>query len=360
MPRSGGGVYSLPAGSIVTDGVDDILAAQHNDPLNDIALDMNTARPVVAGGTGATTKLGAQQALDLEPGVDIQAYDAGLASIAGLTTAADRMIYTTASDVYAVATLTAAGRAILDDADAAAQLVTLGAQPSDPDLTAIAGLASTGMIARTGAGTAAARTITAGAGVTVTNGDGVAGNPTIAAPGARVLLASKTASASATLDFTEMNNTLYSVHFLRLKAVKPTTDSVQLQSRLSSDGGASYLASAGAYRWAMDQMPDGGGSDASNSSSATAVNISTSNAAGVLGNAAGEDGVSGDLYIRNAGSGSLKTVLSFDGSAFDKDGEYAKINGGGTQTTAALTDAIRFLMSSGTIASGTVELWGEV
>jgi hypothetical protein len=36
------------------------------------------------------------------------------------------MIYTTASDVYAVATLTSAGRALLDDADAAAQRTTLG------------------------------------------------------------------------------------------------------------------------------------------------------------------------------------------------------------------------------------------
>ena len=145
MPRSGGGVYSLPAGSIVTDGVDDILASQHNDPLNDLALDMNTARPVVAGGTGATTASGARTALGLGIGTDVQAYDAGLTSIAGLTTAADRMIYTTASDVYAVATLTAAGRAILDDADAAAQLVTLGAQPSDTDLTALAGVSSTGI-----------------------------------------------------------------------------------------------------------------------------------------------------------------------------------------------------------------------
>jgi hypothetical protein len=36
------------------------------------------------------------------------------------------MIYTTASDTYAVADLTAAGRAIVDDADATAQRVTLG------------------------------------------------------------------------------------------------------------------------------------------------------------------------------------------------------------------------------------------
>jgi hypothetical protein len=47
-------------------------------------------------------------------------------SIAGLTTLADRSIYTTASDTYAVYTLTAAGRAILDDADASAQRTTLG------------------------------------------------------------------------------------------------------------------------------------------------------------------------------------------------------------------------------------------
>jgi len=60
-------------------------------------------------------------------GTDVQAYDAGLQSIAGLTTAADKMIYTTASDTYAVADLTAAGRALLDDANAAAQRTTLGA-----------------------------------------------------------------------------------------------------------------------------------------------------------------------------------------------------------------------------------------
>jgi hypothetical protein len=68
-----------------------------------------------------------QYVLESAIGTNVQAYDAGLQSIAGLVTAADRMIYTTASDTYAVATLTAAGRAILDDADAAAQCTTLGA-----------------------------------------------------------------------------------------------------------------------------------------------------------------------------------------------------------------------------------------
>lgn len=64
--------------------------------------------------------------LGLVIGTNVQAYDAGLQSISGLTTAADNMIYTTAIDTYAVTSLTAAGRALLDDADAAAQRTTLG------------------------------------------------------------------------------------------------------------------------------------------------------------------------------------------------------------------------------------------
>ena len=55
-----------------------------------------------------------------------QPYDAGLESISGLTTTADKMLYTTGSDTYAVTDLTTAGRDLLDDADAAAQRTTLG------------------------------------------------------------------------------------------------------------------------------------------------------------------------------------------------------------------------------------------
>lgn len=53
-------------------------------------------------------------------------------------------------------------------------------QPLDADLTAVAGLSSNGLVARTGAGTAAVRTLTGTSGrVSVTNGDGVSGNPTV-------------------------------------------------------------------------------------------------------------------------------------------------------------------------------------
>jgi hypothetical protein len=81
---------------------------------------------IADGGTGASTASVARTNLGLAIGTNVQAYDAGLQSISGLTTTADQMIYTTSSDTYATASLTSAGRALLDDADASAQRTTLG------------------------------------------------------------------------------------------------------------------------------------------------------------------------------------------------------------------------------------------
>lgn len=53
-------------------------------------------------------------------------------------------------------------------------------QPLDATLTALASYNTNGLLAQTAADTFAGRTVTAGQGISVSNGDGVAGNPTIA------------------------------------------------------------------------------------------------------------------------------------------------------------------------------------
>jgi len=62
-----------------------------------------------------------------------QTQDAGLTSIAGLTTVADKMLYTTASDTYAVTDLTSFARSILDDADATSVRTTIGVDVAGTD-----------------------------------------------------------------------------------------------------------------------------------------------------------------------------------------------------------------------------------
>lgn len=76
--------------------------------------------------SGLSNYATARANLGLTIGTHVQAYDPTLQSLATLGSAADRLAYTTGVDTWAEAPLTAAGRALLDDADAAAQRTTLG------------------------------------------------------------------------------------------------------------------------------------------------------------------------------------------------------------------------------------------
>lgn len=76
--------------------------------------------------TGLTDASAARANLGLVIGTNVQAYDAGLNSIAGLTVPAARMLYTTAEDTWAATSLFAVGRTFLAASTAEAQRSALG------------------------------------------------------------------------------------------------------------------------------------------------------------------------------------------------------------------------------------------
>lgn len=157
----------------------------------------NPDKPVFVNAAGTAlepiTAASARTKLGVVIGTDVQAYDAELAALAALVSAADRLSYYTGSGTAALATFTAAARTLLAAVSAAAQRTALGSttvgdavfiaasaaaartamgviigtdvQAQDAELAAIAGLVSAAdrLPYFTGSGTASLATFTAAA-----------------------------------------------------------------------------------------------------------------------------------------------------------------------------------------------------
>lgn len=370
MSRDGSGVYTLPSGYLAVTG-QTIEATQHNTPLEDLETDMNTARPIVAGGTGSTTAAGARDALDVDSKVISKS--ANYTAVAGDRS---KVIYCTAAmtlNLTAAATLAdgwfvvvkAEGGDVTVDPDGSETIngagtiditdggfaeiycngTTFYANEVVLATDATAGLVEKSTSAENTAGTATDKYPDV-AGVKEMIDEFAAPISTVTA--GMVLLAAKTASASASLDFTEFDATKYHGYKFVLLNVVPAGTNTSLRLRYSTDGGSTYISTS-SYVWAGTEADTAPATNARGSSSDTEIvvarTVESSNG-----------GANGEISIMSPDV-SEKTHATFLTSYYSGS-NHTSLSGAGRSSAVTVVDAAQFSFGTGNIASGTIVMYG--
>jgi hypothetical protein len=148
-----------------------------------------------------------------------------------------------------------------------------------------------------------------------------------------------TASASATLDFTDLPS--YTTYALVLNNLLPATNAQQLILRVSNNNGSSF--SAVGYN---------AGVNYTSYNSATVTNVNSTTGAPLTSNSGNGVGISGTVFV-NFGNGFYHGQTAYGST---DSGLNAFGNCGGA--TGLQPNAFRLLMSSGNLTSGNVTLFG--
>lgn len=173
-----------------------------------------------------------------------------------------------------------------------------------------------------------------------------------------------TASNSTTVDFVNGSGGVvldgtYKAYVVKITNLVPQTDDEDLRLRTSTNGGSSYDSGAGNYKWSTSGFSSNSSSGNYGNNSDTTINLSCPTSVGTIGigNATGES-YSAVVYINNPADASLYTSINFTANYILSGGDTMGLVGSGARLAVADVDAIRFLMSSGNITSGTFTLYG--
>tara|TARA_R100001440_G_scaffold74837_1_gene100753 strand:+ start:469 stop:1095 length:627 start_codon:yes stop_codon:yes gene_type:complete len=172
-------------------------------------------------------------------------------------------------------------------------------------------------------------------------------------------LATLTASSSSSLSFTSSIDNTYNIYKFKFINIHPSNNATRLQYNLSVDGGSNYnVAKTTTSFKAYHNEGDSGtgliyetGTDLAQGTGTQFIGDDISNA--------NDANMCGEMFLFDPSSTTFVKHILIQ-TATLANGDYAVYNSTGTgygNTTSAV-DAVQFTMSSGTIDSGTIEMYG--
>lgn len=185
---------------------------------------------------------------------------------------------------------------------------------------------------------------------------GASANPQWVTPGL-IKISTQTASSSASVAFTSGIDATYREYVFAIDNLLPATNDVQLQMQVSDDGGSSWKSTG---YLATTVSCDSSGTTATNQTTAS-IGMSNQQSTGAsLYNGSG-GGWSGKASLFNPSSTTTRKHVTLHGSYVRATtgslGMNVQGNGFWNGGNAAI-NAVRFIMSSGNVASGTITMYG--
>ena len=171
----------------------------------------------------------------------------------------------------------------------------------------------------------------------------------------QVLLAAGTASAVATLEFTDLTSEFiaYEIYF---SGAQPATDNQGLVMQMSTDNGSTWKAGATDYTWNYQYVYTASGGGGTNST--WNFDDSDLQITGFMGNAGyWEDGAM-HVTIHNPSNATYYTRVLANCGYYDAGGNLLTTHGSGQYQAQTAVDAVRVFFWSGNIDNLTYRLYG--
>ena len=183
--------------------------------------------------------------------------------------------------------------------------------------------------------------------------------PSSVSGGGMTLLATQTASSSATLSFTSGIDDTYDSYVFKFINIHPGTAETALTFNMSVDTGSNYNVTKTTTFFRANHREDDGGSDLAYRTGDDLAQSTSFQVLSAVNGAGSDEALSGTLTIFNPSSTTF--VKHFFGQSntymINQDHTNHSLFSGYGNTTSAV-DAVQFKMSSGNIDSGVIKLYG--